>query len=65
VKTIDPADDELRRAAERDAAADAPRVHPCPCPRCGARLIIIETFEGVCPPRPSQSVTKVARIDTS
>jgi hypothetical protein len=65
VKTIDPADDKFRRAAERDAAADAPRVHPCPCPRCGARLIIIETFEGVCPPRPSQPVTKVARIDTS
>jgi hypothetical protein len=27
-----------------DVAPDAPRVLPCPCPRCGARMIVIEIF---------------------
>src|SRR6266700_3879649 len=27
-----------------DIAADTPRVLPCPCPRCGGRMIVIETF---------------------
>src|SRR6185312_234715 len=27
-----------------DIAPDAPRVLPCPCPRCGARMIVIEVF---------------------
>jgi hypothetical protein len=66
VKTIDPADDEMRSEAECDPVADPPAVYPCPCPRCGARLIIIETFEGVCPQRPrSQQPTSMVRIDTS
>ena len=66
VKSIDPADDDQRQEAEGNAAADASAVYPCPCPRCGARLIIIETFDGVCPPRPppSRPVT-TARLDTS
>jgi len=46
------------------AAADEPRVLPCPCPRCGGRMIIIEAFAaGMQPtswPAPSQ-----LRIDTS
>jgi hypothetical protein len=45
------------------ADADEPRVlsHPCPC--CGGRMIIIETFERGCSPctRPASSI----RIDTS
>jgi Putative transposase/Transposase zinc-binding domain len=51
VKTIDPADDALRRADDA-THADAPAVLPRPCPCCGARMLIIETFEGVCRPRP-------------
>jgi hypothetical protein len=42
--------------------ADAPRVLPCPCSRCGARMIVIEVFARGCEPRwrPTPS-----RIDTS
>jgi Putative transposase/Transposase zinc-binding domain len=45
-----------------DHAPDAPRVLPCPCPRCGARMIVIEVFARGCEPRwrPTPS-----RIDTS
>ena len=45
-----------------DIAPDAPRVAPCPCPRCGARMIVIEVFARGCEPRwrPMPS-----RIDTS
>ena len=34
-----------------DVAPDAPRVLPCPCPRCGGRMIVIEVFERGCEPR--------------
>jgi hypothetical protein len=45
-----------------DIATDTPRVLPCPCPRCGGRMIVIETFAPGCEPRwrPTPS-----RIDTS
>lgn len=45
-----------------DVAPDAPRVLACPCPRCGARMIVIEVFARGCEPRwrPTPS-----RIDTS
>jgi hypothetical protein len=48
------------------AAPDEPRVLPCPCPRCGARMLIIETFAPGCEPkhRPSPTLVMV-RIDTS
>ena len=41
---------------------DAPRVLPYPCPRCGARMIVIEVFARGCQPswRPTPG-----RIDTS
>ena len=42
--------------------ADKP-LHPCPC--CGARMIIIEVFEGVCRPRHRSTATVEFRIDTS
>ena len=65
VKTIDPADDGLRRP-DNDANADAPRALPAPCPCCGARMLIVETFEGVCRPRPHATPSRaVARMDTS
>src|SRR5260370_26751148 len=34
-----------------DIATDAPRVLPCPCPRCAGRMIVIETFAPGCEPR--------------
>ena len=34
-----------------DITPDAPRVLPCPCPRCGARMIVIEVFARGCGPR--------------
>ena len=45
-----------------DVAPDSPRVLPCPCPRCGARMIVIETFARGCEPR--WRPTPI-RIDTS
>jgi len=45
-----------------DLAPDTPRVLPWPCPCCGARMIVIETFAAGCEPkwRPTPN-----RIDTS
>jgi hypothetical protein len=36
---------------QSDIAPEAPRVLPCPCPRCGRRMIVIEVFERGCEPR--------------
>jgi hypothetical protein len=47
-------------------APDEPRGLPCPCPRCGARMLIIETFAPGCEPKHWPSPTLVmVRIDTS
>jgi hypothetical protein len=45
-----------------DIATDTPPMLSCPCPRCGGRMIVIETFAPGCEPRwrPTPS-----RIDTS
>ena len=45
-----------------DVTPDAPRVLRSPCPRCGARMIVIEVFARGCEPRwrPTPST-----IDTS
>ena len=37
--------------------------HPCPC--CGGRMIIIETFERGSSPRPPTAPVAAIRIDTS
>ena len=49
--------------ADADANADEPPTHSLPCPCCGGRMIIIETFERGSTPktRPSSPI----RIDTS
>ena len=51
---------------EQTATPDEPRVQPCTCPRCGARMIIIEVFARGCEPRyrPTPAPTSM-RIDTS
>ena len=48
------------------AAADEPRVLPRPCPCCGGRMIIIESFARGCRPthRPTPTSQEI-RIDTS
>ena len=40
-------------APEHDQANEQrePRIHPCPCPSCGGRMIIIEVFEAGAEPR--------------
>jgi hypothetical protein len=45
---------------QSDIALEAPRVLPCPCPHCGARMIVIKVFARGCEPRPTPS-----RFDTS
>ena len=53
-------------AAEATSDTDPaqPLVHPCPC--CGGRMIIIETFEAGCQPRHRPTTPLVTiRIDTS
>jgi hypothetical protein len=49
-----------------EAAIDEPRVLPRPCPCCGGRMIIIETFARGCEPkhRPTPVAAEI-RIDTS
>ncbi len=48
------------------AAADEPRVLPRPCPCCGGRMIIIESFARGCQPTYRQTPTsQEIRIDTS
>jgi hypothetical protein len=51
-------------AVEIDPAAAQPLAQPCPC--CGGRMFIIETFEAGCQPRYQPTAPLVAiRIDTS
>ena len=47
-------------------APNEPRVLPCPCPHCGGRMIVIETFARGCEPRwrPTHAPRPI-RIDTS
>jgi hypothetical protein len=54
----------VKEADEEKGVADDTRVLPCPCPRCGGRMIIIETFaEGTQPT--SWPAASPIRIDTS
>jgi hypothetical protein len=45
-------------------ATDEPRVLPQPCPCCGGRMIIIETFARGCKPKHQPTIQEI-RIDTS
>jgi len=52
-----------KRETDGTAAPDTP-AHPCPC--CGGRMVIIETFEAGCVPHHRPTAPSIAiRIDTS
>src|SRR5262245_2787476 len=56
----------LKETEAPKTSADEPQASPHPCPRCGGRMIIIETFARGC--QPSHQPTPVQptiRIDTS
>jgi hypothetical protein len=54
------------KAADADSTeADEPRVLPHPCPCCGGRMIIIETFNRGSSPEYRPPSTPTIRIDTS
>jgi hypothetical protein len=54
----------VKEADEEIPPADDPRVLPCPCPRCGGRMLIIETFAEGAQPTSWPPPTPI-RIDTS
>ena len=57
----------LRTVVEQpveEATPDDQRQLPCPCPRCGGRMIIIETFTAGMQPTSWPAPTPI-RIDTS
>jgi hypothetical protein len=41
----------LDQQKQPDVAPDAPRVLPCPCPRCGGHMLVIEVFARGCEPK--------------
>jgi len=52
--------------AQEEASCDDQRQLPCPCPRCGGRMIIIETFAAGMQPTSSPAPTSTPiRVDTS
>ena len=56
----------LKEPETSKAAIDEPRVLLRPCPCCGGRMIIIETFARGCEPKHQPETTApVIRIDTS
>jgi len=48
-----------------EAALEQPRALPRPCPYCGSRMIIIETFARGCEPKYRPTPPAATRIDTS
>jgi Putative transposase len=48
-----------------EAALEQPRALPRPCPCCGSRMIIIETFARGCEPKCRPTPPAAIRIDTS
>jgi hypothetical protein len=49
-----------------EPAPDEQRVLPCPCPCCGGRMIVIETFARSCEPKSWHTpASQEIRIDTS
>ena len=65
VKTIDPADDDLRRDRDDAGHSDRSQTLARPCPCCGAHMLIAEPLHAVCPPRSSGAKKRETRPDTS
>jgi hypothetical protein len=59
-KLLGPATPAAEEAGEIDPAAAQPLAQPCPC--CGGRMFVIETFDAGCQPRYRPTAM---RIDTS
>ena len=53
----------LATAGDREPAM--PEALPCPCPRCGGRMIVIEIVGRGCKPNYRSPLTPVIRLDTS
>jgi len=51
--------------AEPEGTEGAPRIHPCPCPLCGGRMIITWEFDRDGKPPYRSPPTPAIRIDTS
>ena len=54
-----------KRTETPEAALEQPRALPRPCPCCGSRMIIIETFARGCEPKYRPTPPTAIRIDTS
>ena len=64
IATATPAQAEQKQQAADSAATTDKPAHPCPC--CGGRMIVIETFERGSTPRYRPAAPTVpSRIDTS
>jgi len=63
VTPVEPA--EATGPAEPKGTEDAPRIHPCPCPLCGGRMIITWEFDRDGKPPYRSPPTPAIRIDTS
>jgi hypothetical protein len=50
---------------EQTAKPAMPEVLPCPCPRCGGRMIVIEIVARGCKPNYRSPLTPIFRLDTS
>ena len=56
---------EKEPAGEQTAQSAMPRVLPCPCPRCGGRMIVIEILARSWAPDYPSPLTPIIRLDTS
>jgi hypothetical protein len=56
---------EKEPAGERIDQPAMPQVLPCPCPRCGGRMIVIEILARRWAPAYRPPLTPIIRLDTS
>jgi hypothetical protein len=56
---------EKEPGGEQISKPAVPDVWPCPCPRCGGRMIVIEIFARGCAPDYRPPLIPIIRLDTS